>query len=162
MKRSLMTVVLLSSLVSSFLFAVDMKKENGDFKKDGCDFKDASCFMKKDVQRKHGHFGLMGYIHELNLSDEQISKVKDIMKNTNPKTESLNEVFKDGKFDKNRYIDISLNKYKNMVEYRATLIEKIYTILTNEQKEELKKLIDSKKFENKKGMKNDKYCNGGR
>lgn len=32
MKRILITVVLLSSLVSTFLFAVDIKKDSGDLK----------------------------------------------------------------------------------------------------------------------------------
>jgi Spy/CpxP family protein refolding chaperone len=154
MKRIFLTVLLLSSLVSSFLFAVDMKNNSGEFKKDRGDF----CHKEMRL----AHFSLMKYIHELKLDDGQVSKIKDIMKNIRPKIESYSEVFKDGKFDKDRYIDISLNKYKNMVEYKATLIEKIYEILTKEQKDELKKMIDSNKFEDKKGMKYDKYSNGGR
>lgn len=155
MKRILITVVLLSSLVSTFLFAVDMKKENGDkFRKDNppCHIKDRG-FLR---------FSVMKYLHELNLSDKQISQVKGIMKDTKPKIDSYSDAFHDGKFDKNVYINISLNKYKNMVEYKATLIDKIYEILTNEQKIELKKMIDSNSFEDKRGMKYDKYSNGGR
>jgi Spy/CpxP family protein refolding chaperone len=158
MRRIFLTVLLLSSLVSSFLFAVDMKKENGDFKKD----RGAPCHMKKSERKKPVHFSLMRYLHELDLTKEQVSQVKEIMHNTKPKMESLSEVFKDGKFDKSRYIDISLNKHKNMVEYRATLIEKIYNILTIEQKKELKNMIDSKKFDDKRGLKHDKHSNGGR
>ncbi len=156
MRKIFMTVLLLSSLVSSFLFAVDMKRENGDLKKD----RGLPCQIKKPKEMRFEHFGMMRYIHSLDLTKEQVSKVKEIMANTKPKMKSYSEVFKDGKFDKDRYIDISLNKYKNMVEYKATLIEKIYNILTNEQKNELKKMIDSKKFEDRKGFKNDKYSNG--
>lgn len=36
--------------------------------------------------------------------------------------------------NKNKYIGISLNNYKNMVEYEASLTEKIYNILTDKQK----------------------------
>ena len=155
MKRVLVTVVLLSSLVSSFLFAVDMKKEHS------CKAKkeNSSCHMKS---KKSPHFSIMRYIHKLELSDEQVSKVKDIMRNTKPKVDSYAKAFENGKFDKTVYIDISMNKYKNMVEYKATLIEKIYAILTNEQKNELKKMLDSNSFEDKRGMKYDKYSNGGR
>jgi len=158
MRRIFLTVLLLSSLVSSFLFAVDMKKENGDFKKD----RGEPCHMKGPHKFKGVNLSFMRYIHDLDLSKEQRSKVKDIVHNTKPKMVGLNEVFKDGKFDKNKYIDISLNKHKNMVEYKATLIEKIYNILTKEQKIELKKMIDSKKFDDKRGFKHDKHSNGGR
>ncbi len=155
MKRILITVVLLSSLVSTFLFAVDMKKANDDKSRKA----NNPCHMK---YRGFSHFSVMKYIHELKLSDKQISQVKDIMSKTKPKIDSYSEAFHDGKFDKNAYINISLNKYKNMVEYKATLIEKIYAILTNEQKDELKKMLDSNSFEDKRGMKYDKYSNGGR
>lgn len=155
MKRILVTVILLSSLVSTFLFAVDMKKENGDKSRKG----NHPCHIK---DRGFSHFSVMKYFHELKLSDKQISQVKDIMKKTKPKMDSYSLAFQDGKFDKNVYMDISLNKYKNMVEYKATLIEKIYSVLTIEQKNELKKMLDSNSFEDKRGMKYDKYSNGGR
>ncbi|WP_419764022.1 MAG: Spy/CpxP family protein refolding chaperone [Arcobacter sp.] len=155
MKRILVTVVLLSSLVSTFLFAVDMKKGHLCKPKK----ENSYCHMK---DKKNTHFSIMRYIHNLNLSDEQVSKVKAIMKDTKPKIQSYSDAFINGKFDKNRYIDISLNKYKNMVEYKATLIDKIYDILTIEQKNELKKMLDSNSFEGKRGMKHDKHSNGGR
>lgn len=155
MKRILVTVILLSSLVSTFLFAVDMKKEHSCKSKK----ENSSCHMK---EKRSSHFSIMRYMHNLKLSDEQVSKVKDIMKNTKPKMQSYSKAFHDGKFDKNIYVDISMNKHKNMIEYKATLIEKIYNILTNEQKDELKKMLDSNSFEGKRGMKYDKHSNGGR
>ncbi len=96
MKRILMTVLLLSSLVSTFLFAVDIKKDSGDFRN-----------------------------------------------SQNLKIQSYSKAFKDGKFDKNKYISISLNNYKNMVEYEASLTEKIYNILTDKQKKQLKEMLNS-------------------
>ena len=174
MNRIFITVLLLSSLVSTFLFAVDMKKENSDLKnnmqapthmKKGDDFrkvKKPDCSMEKPQRDGFKHFSFMRYIHKLNLDDKQASKVKEIFKNTKPKVQAYSEAFKDGKFDKNKYIDISLNKYKNMVEYKAIIIDKIYNILTDKQKNDLKTMIDSDKFEDKKGPKDDKYSNGGR
>ena len=96
MKRILITVLLLSSLVSTFLFAVDLKKDSGNY-----------------------------------------------TNNSNLKIQSYSKAFKDGKFDKNKYIGISLNNYKNMVEYEASLTEKIYNILTDKQKKQLEKMLDS-------------------
>jgi uncharacterized membrane protein len=95
MKRILITVLLLSSLVSTFLFAVDLKKDS------------------------------------------------NYTNNSNLKIQSYSKAFKDGKFDKNKYIGISLNNYKNMVEYEASLTEKIYNILTDKQKKQLEKMLDS-------------------
>ncbi|RXJ81655.1 hypothetical protein [Arcobacter sp. F2176] len=96
MKKVLITVLLLSSLVSTFLFAVDLKKSNSEFKN-----------------------------------------------NPKVKINSYTKVFKDGEFDKEKYMDISLNNNKNMVEYEASLTKKIYNILTDKQKKQLKKMLDS-------------------
>lgn len=116
---------------------------------------------KKDFHRGM-HFGVLRIIHELDLSSEQKDKIRDIMQNTKPKVESYAKAFENNRFNKEAYIDISMNKYKNMLEFKATLIEKIYTVLTDNQKTELKELIEKNSMHPKKGMKNDKHCNGGR
>ena len=158
MRKKILGIFLLGSVLATSVVAGDYKKGDCDFKKDG----NSKMNMEKREFPKSMHFGIIRAIHDLDLTDEQKSKIREIMKNTKPKVESYAKAFEDNKFNKDAYIDISMNKYKNMIEFKATLIEKIYTVLRDEQKTELKDLLEKSSNEPRKGKKNDKHCNGGR
>lgn len=158
MRKKVLSIFLLGSVVSTSLLAGDFNRGECDYKKDGC----SQMKMEKRISSKSMHFGILRVIQELDLTPEQRDKVKEIIENTKPNFESYSKVFEDNKFNKDAYIDISMNKHKNMIEFKATLIEKIYTVLTDKQKTELKDLIEKNSMYSKKGMKNDKHCNGGR
>jgi hypothetical protein len=137
-----LTIIILSSFVTSFLFAVDMKKEDNSIKNDKNSFHITNTVnskkqyhkIEKSKNKRFENFLVLRYIYKLNLSKNQDLKIKKILNNTKPKMQSYSKAFKNGKFDKNAYIKVSMNKKKNMVEYQATLIGKIYTILSIKQK----------------------------
>lgn len=157
MKKRVLTTMLLSTIFASSIYA------NGD-KRGNCDMKNSEmkCHQmeKKDI-RKKVHNPFMRALHQLQLDDTQKSKIKELMQNRDKNIQRVSEAFSKNSFDKDKFVEISLNKHKNMLESRANLIDNIYKILTDKQKEELKVLLDldTKRAKNK-GMKNDKYCNG--
>ena len=127
--------------------------------------------MKKYHQEKHSnhHKGdssrfIIGAVYALDLSDEQKGKVDAFMvEYQNLRTKAF-EAFKDDGFDKEAYIKARITSKEDKIKAKADLIEKIYGVLTKEQKTELKKeLEDFKKLRetrvNKKGC-YDKSCNG--
>jgi hypothetical protein len=155
MRKKVLSIFLLASIAGTSVMANDCKKANCDFKKDS----DKQIKMHKKDYRGHG---IIKFIHELDLNPSQMDKIKNIMQNSKPKFESYSKAFEGYSFNKDIYINISLNKYKNMVEFKANLIEKIYDVLDEKQKIEFKNLVEKSSSEPKKGMKNDKHCNGGR
>lgn len=168
MKKVVLSVALLSALAVSGAFAYG----NGDCKMEGknSQMKENCMQMHKkyDMKKHHmksGHmkgFSLMRYLHKMDLSDEQRNEIRSFMKENRPQKSSMTEVFSKDGFDKDKYIQMHMNKKKNMLEYKANMMEKVYSVLTTEQKEKF--LEDLKSFESKKakGMMNDKYCNGRR
>lgn len=151
MKKKVLSIFLLASVIGTSAIAYDMKKGECNMKKD--------CKHGEMKKRNHG-FSFMRYIHYLDLDKKQMNEIRDIMHNTKPKFESYSKAFTNDGFDKKIYIDVAMNKYKNMIEFKGTLIEKIYAVLTKEQKVQLKKLMEDNLEKPKKGMKNDKHCNG--
>lgn len=160
MRKKVLSIFLLGSVVATSLSANDFRKGDDDFRKNG--HPPMMVDGKRDFHQRGMHFGILRAIHELDLTKEQMNKIREIMLNTKPKFESYAKVFEGNKFNRDAYIEISMNKYKNMVEFKANLIEKIYTVLTDEQKTKLKSLLERNIDEPRKGMKNDKYSNGGR
>jgi len=159
MKKSVLTGLLLSTIFTSSIYAVDNKRVEGCMKGDMQNHQ----MQSMNHQNRGEYFSFMRMVHQVNLSDEQISKIKDIMKNHNKNIQKENDAFTKTTFDKQKYIEIGLNKHKNMLESKANLIESIYKVLTSKQKEELKVLMDLKANRVKnKGMENDKYCHGRR
>lgn len=107
-------------------------------------------FSKRDLKEKH-HKKLINKknsilltIKRLNLTTQQKEKIKTFIKEKREKTKRINQVFSKSSFDKKSYIEMMKNKRDNMIKSKADLIEKVYAILSIEQKEQLKILLDLK------------------
>ncbi|WP_320036183.1 Spy/CpxP family protein refolding chaperone [Halarcobacter sp.] len=139
MKRKLLMTVALTGLLGTGLYAYGGNMQGMD-KGMSCPSGMKSSMMKKHKKMKD--FGVMGLIRDLNLSSEQMKDIQeikqDMMKN---KVKSTVAFSKDG-FDKEKYIEIMKQKRDNMLESKAEMIDRVYKVLTSEQKEQLKVLMD--------------------
>lgn len=108
---------------------------------------------------KKGIRYLMGTILSLDLTKEQEEKINSIIEehfqDVRAKTD-ISTAFTSDKFDKKRFIQTQ-NKKEIMAESKAEMIDKIYKVLSSEQKAELKKEIDDyMRFVNKNPYMNNK------
>ena len=106
--------------------------------------------MGGNCNNKRGGFMMKPIMMELNLSDAQRGQIKDIISKTHNSMERPSDAFSESGFDKSKFIKISKGLKDNMIEKKAGNIEKIYNILTDEQKVEFLKLIKERKT---KGLK---------
>lgn len=139
-RKKILAGIILSSVVATSLFAANCSFDKKDFRKDV-----QSCSMMKNKNEKKEHKEpILTLIKELNLSDEQKTKIKDIMVESRKNIKSVNEAFSKNSFDKEKYIDIMNQKRENMLKSKADTIEKVYSLLNEQQKEQLKVLMDLK------------------
>jgi len=133
----------------------------------GCKANSSSCMMKKGSSfKKHGSISHM--VMMLDLTDEQRDKVRDIIKSSYANMPKQSDAFTDNSFDKQKFIEISKEKRELRMKNKADTIEKIYALLNDTQKKDLKTMVDmretmKKNMKNKmmrKGSCNDKNCNG--
>lgn len=108
---------------------------------------------------KKGIRYLMGTILSLDLTKEQEEKINSIIEehfqDVRAKTD-ISTAFTSDKFDKKRFIQTQ-NRKEIMAESKANMIDKIYKVLSSEQKAELKKEIDDyMRFVNKNPYMNNK------
>lgn len=162
MRKKFLSIILLSGLAAGALYASNDKEESRvDLKKENCSMGEKMIGMKKESSYK-GH-GIMGAIHDLDLSDNQKTQIKELMQKNRPQKQNLSKFFEGGKFDKEAYVQMQLDRKKNMIEYKAQMIEDIYKILTKEQQKEFLEKIEKYGSNENKGLKNhDKYCDGRR
>ncbi|XPV67994.1 MAG: Spy/CpxP family protein refolding chaperone [Halarcobacter sp.] len=157
-KKTLMALALVG-LLSTSAFAYsgmnpgDMSQQKS-FKKD----------FKMRYHKKSSPF--LSMVNKLNLTAEQKTKIFEIKKEMMKNKKSLNVAFTKTSFDKDKFIEIMKQKRDNMVESKAQMIEKVYAILTQTQKEQLKVLMDLREDKKmammEKRMNFDKNCNGRR
>ncbi|RXJ93381.1 hypothetical protein CRV00_11400 [Malaciobacter molluscorum] len=139
MKRKILAATLATTILTTGLFAY---QNNG---KQGCEYmnnKNSMYMNKKGSYYKH--HGVMGVVQQLNLSAEQKIKIADIMKSNRGKMQTINDAFTKTEFDKNKFIKILSTKRENMIKLKAQMISDIYDVLTKEQKEQFKVLLDLK------------------
>lgn len=160
-KIGLSTIILSSLLFANSSFADGhgkRYKEECNYKK-GCkskskcggdEFKKYKKCAKKSGKHHKGSKGrfIIGAVYSLDLTKEQEAKIDAIMKKFQEQRVKTYNAFKDGEFDKQAYIDARLNKKENDIKAKAELIEDVYEVLTKEQKEKLKKELES--FEKRK------------
>lgn len=144
-KNRVLTGLFLSSILATGLFAsnCDMEKKG---EKGNCDR--GSCFMGKGKFDKKAHKGdghFFGMFKELNLTDEQKTKIEQIISDSRKNIKTSDEAFSKDSFDKAKYIQIMNEKRDNMIKSKADVIEKSYAVLTVKQKEQLKVLMDLRK-----------------
>ncbi len=160
MKTKILMTVLLTGVLSSSAFAV-----NG---------MNSSCnFMSKNMNsQKMGKYHsktkspFFRALKSLNLTVDQKNKIFEIRKEMMKNKQMTNVAFSKTSFDKEKYVEIMKQKRDNMIESKGQMIENIYAILTKEQKEQLKVIMDLKAEKKMammdKRMNFDKNCNGRR
>lgn len=106
-----------------------------------CDGTGHKGYSKGDYRRGDGTM----MFRELDLTDEQTEKIRDtrrknFKKGKKPKRGYYQEKFQDsfinGKFSKEKYVEVSLKRSKERAEERASMYEEIFKILTPEQTKE--------------------------
>lgn len=93
---------------------------------------------------------IIGKIMMLDLSDEQKGKIDTIIKEFKAELSDPYEAFSDNEFDKDAFVKAQRNNIKTMIKNRADLIEKVYNVLTKEQRKDLKTILDMDKIVKKK------------
>jgi Spy/CpxP family protein refolding chaperone len=101
--------------------------------------------VKKVKKRRINKRNFISLVKHLDLTADQKTKIRGIVrknrvKNKNPLIISI----KNGKFDKEIYIKTRKENSEKSIQKRAEIIEKIYSILTPEQKSKLDLLLHSK------------------
>lgn len=134
-KSKILSAILLSSVLSVSLYA-------------GHHGGDKSCGEKRYMKHYKGkmhHMPMMKIIKKLDLTSTQKDKIKEIFKEKTENKEGINSAFTSNSFDKEKFIKIMNDRRDNMVESKANMIEKVYNVLTAEQKKKFKTLMDEKK-----------------
>ncbi|MDA3908920.1 MAG: Spy/CpxP family protein refolding chaperone [Sulfurimonas sp.] len=154
----LTTAVLLTTSVLAFNSQGQMKQGNNSGCKQG---------KMMHGQKHRGGFMFMKMVMKLDLSDEQRTKVKAIIKKSMESMPNPKDAFTDSSFDKKEFIKLANERRDAKVERKADMIEKVYAVLDASQKKDLKTMIDMKDIMKKNMMKkgmncNAKNCNGGR
>lgn len=157
-KTKLLVTLGLTTLLSTGLYAYGSKGECSMMNK--MDGKTNHKYMKSHKKSN----SMMSMFYKLNLSDEQKDKIVAIKKELSKNRVSADVAFTKNSFDKEKFIEVMKQKRENMLESKAEMIDRVYKILTPQQKEQLKVLMDLKKekkeaFMNKR-MNFDKNCNG--
>ncbi len=121
--------------------------------RDGKDI--ASCkhdTMQKHHERGHRGAGLLKMFMKLDLSDEQRSKIRAIIKESMKTVPNPHTAFSDTSFDKEAFVKLAKQKREYKLEHRAALIEKVYKVLTASQKKDFKTILDMSKVMQKNKM----------
>ncbi|WP_404319758.1 Spy/CpxP family protein refolding chaperone [Malaciobacter canalis] len=100
-----------------------------------------SKMMKRGSGYSKG-MGVLRIVRQLDLTVEQRNDIRDIILKTRAKKQTIGEAFTKSSFDKDKYIKIVTSKRENMIKLKAQMIEDIYNVLTNKQKEQFKVLLD--------------------
>ncbi len=109
--------------------------------------------MKQGKQhKKNGK--LMKMVMMLDLSDEQSTQMKAIMQEHMKSMPNPHNAFSDSNFDKAKFIKLAKDKRDGKIERKAKMISKVYTVLNDSQKKNLKTILDMKDMKKQKMMQN--------
>jgi len=163
MNKKIIISLAAATLLSTSLFASCQK---GDMNKGVKGH--SQCKMMK----KHSSFKNKGSITHmvmrLDLTDKQRATIRDIVKSSYKNMPKQSDAFTSNSFDKQKFIKISKEKREFKIKNRAETIAKVYAVLDDSQKKDLKTMIDMREIMKhnkknkmmKKGSCNDKNCNG--
>ena len=137
MRKKLLMAIGLSVVLAVPMFASDTQEAK------------PSGFMhqhsKMDRENHMHRDGLLSDLKQLKLSDDQRKQVRLIMQEHMKNMPNPSDAFTDNGFDKAMYIKLEQQKRDNILENRADMIEKVYNILNDTQKKELKMMLDKHK-----------------
>lgn len=164
MNKKIVLSLAASALLATSIFA---SCQSGNMSK-GCKSKSSSSKMMKKQSSFKKHGDIIHMAMKLDLTDEQRGKIRDIIKSSYKNIPKQSDAFTDSSFDKQKFIDISKGKREFMIKNKAEVIAKVYALLDDSQKKDLKTMIDMRdvmkhNMKNKmmkKGNCNDKNCNG--
>jgi len=137
MSKNFLIAVGLSVVLAIPMFATDTKDAKQSFPLH------QHCYMGKEnhMQRE----GFLSDIKRLKLSDDQRKQVRLIIQDHMKNMPRPSDAFTENSFDKAMYIKIEQEKRDNRIAMRADMIEKIYNVLNDTQKKELKVMLDKHK-----------------
>ena len=149
MKKTIMTLATLVALGTTSVFAF------GGGQCQGMNGMNPSQCMNMGGGKMHGGQGMMGmpFLDKLNLSDEQRHQFSvlhqemklEMAKLRDPKMMTkMQELMTAESFDKKAFIKLTNEHHDKMVALRADHMEKVFNILTKEQRSELKTLMAQK------------------
>lgn len=129
------TSVLLASSLLAYSPQSNMKQGDG-----------SSCkqhkMMKHQKQGQARGHGLMNMFMKLDLSDEQKTQIRTIVKDNMKTMPNPHAAFSDESFNKEQFVKLAKQKRDAKIERRAELIEKVYGVLNSSQKKDLKTMLD--------------------
>ena len=126
-------------LLTSSLFAANMNCPNPGM----CPQKNNNKMMMS--QRHSGKHTFISKIMQLDLSDDQRAKIRDIMRENMAKMPKPSTAFSETGFDKELFIKLSEAKRDNKIQNRADMIERVYNLLDASQKKALKESFDRRR-----------------
>ena len=100
--------------------------------------------MSKHQKKQHGKNNFMSAVKKLNLTQEQRQEIRSIMKANMKNRINPNDAITADGFDKALFIKLSKQKRESRIENKANMIESVYKLLNDSQKQELKKILDQK------------------
>ena len=137
MRKKLLMAIGLSVALVAPIFASDTQEVQPS------GFMHQHCKMEKENHMQRD--GLLSDLKQLKLSDDQRKQVRLIMQEHMKNMPNPSDAFTDNGFDKAMYIKLEQQKRDNILENRADMIEKVYNILNDTQKKELKMMLDKHK-----------------
>ena len=142
MKKSnkILTGLVLAGLLSTSVYASCGMGKNNNSEMNSK--KDCKQHMMKSSKKMKKGMPIFKVLRDLNLSDDQRAKVKEIMINNKKNRKSMNTLFTKDSFNKDEFIKRMSEKRQNMIKSKADMIEKVYSILDTKQKVQFKVLID--------------------
>jgi periplasmic protein CpxP/Spy len=148
MKKTILSLAVVAALASgAFAMGMGGNCQNGG--QDGMGGKGSS--MQQGMHGRGGHE--MRLLQNLNLTDDQRHKLAilqsemklEMTKMRDPKVKSKMQGALTGEsFDKKEFIKTSNEMHAKMTELKANHMEKVFNLLTKEQRAELKTLMDKR------------------
>jgi len=167
MKKKILLTIAASALLTTSVLAYNGQGCQQQGINKGCSQKqmNTGCGNKMMQKNKMGHKKgnkMLAMFMQLNLSDEQKAQVMNIIKDARKMSPNPHQAFTDSSFDKTKFIQLQIEKREAKIKRKADMIEKIYQVLTKEQKQELKTILDAKDKMRSEGSCNGKNCYGRR
>lgn len=136
--------------------------ENG-----ACNMKNKQHKMMKMNHHKKGD-RIIGTIMRLDLTPEQRTSISKILQEARASKLSPSNAFTAKEFNKEMFVKLIKEQRESKIEKRAQTIEKVYALLNEIQKKNLKTMLDIKALKQQKTKNkyfkgnscNDKNCNG--
>ena len=121
--------------------------------------------MMKGQKTQRGH-GIIKIFMRLDLSDEQRTKIRAIVKQSMTTASNPKDAFTQSSFDKKAFVKLANERRDGKIQRRADTIEKVYAVLNDTQKKDFKTMLDMREIMRKnmmiKGNCNAQNCNGRR